>query len=356
MKASLHILSIAVLLITVLSCQKPNLTDPNNYTMPPEESHHEGTWLQWPHNFTYTNHIERHEAAFVEITRALHIGERVHIIAYNHSEKERISTLLNAEGINMDQVHFFIFQTDDYWIRDNGPIFVKDQNGMPTIQNWGFNGWGEKTAFENCNKIPDKIAEAIGFPVTQVDLINEGGSIEIDGNGTLMAKKSSILNRNRNRGISQKEVEAVFTKYLGVTNFIWLTGYKGGDITDDHIDGTARFVHGNTIVTLQEEDAYPGELNVLKQATNTAGEKYTIVELPLTQNNLPGTSEKGIYVNFYIGNEVVLVPNFDDPNDAIANETIQSLFPMRTVVGIPAIELGKDGGGVHCVTQQQPLF
>jgi agmatine deiminase len=356
MKLSLAFIIAISMSLIVLSCKKPDLSPNGSYTMPSEETAHEGTWLQWPHDHTYPNHITRHEGTFVEITRALHTGERVHIIAYNNMEKERIASVLIAEGIDMTQIDLFISENDDYWIRDNGPIFVRDENGAPTIQNWGFNGWGDKAAFEKCNLVPKNIGEAYGFPVVNVDLINEGGSVELDGNGTLMAKKSSILNRNRNPGISQKEAEAVFTKYLGVTNFIWLRGYKGGDITDDHIDGTARFVNGNTIVTLREEDAYPGEYDRIANATNVDGEKYTIVGLPFTQNKLPGTEEKGIYVNFYIGNEVVLVPNFDDPNDALANEIIQELFPDKTVVGIPAVELGKDGGGVHCVTQQQPLF
>lgn len=340
----------------VLSCKKPDLNTPGKYTMPSEETLHEGTWLQWPHDHTYANHIARHEETFVEITRALHTGELVHIIAYDTIEKDRISSVLITAGIDMTQIDLFVCENDDFWIRDNGPIFVSDENGTLTIQNWGFNGWGDKTPFEKCNTVPAKIAEAYSFPLIDVDFINEGGSIELDGNGTLMAKKSSILNGNRNPGISQKEAETIFTKYLGVTNFIWLKGYKGGDITDDHIDGTARFVNGNTIVTLREEDAYPGEYKRLANATNTNGEKYTILGLPFSQNNLSGSEEKGIYVNFYIGNEVVLVPNFDDPNDAVANEIIQGLFPDKTVVGIPAIELGIDGGGVHCVTQQQPMF
>ncbi len=347
---------IFVLMILTISCKKPDLSDSNSYSMPSEELLHEGTWLQWPHDFTYANHIQRHEETFIEITRALHTGERVHIIAYNNIEKTRIENVLIGEGINMDQIDFLIAETDDYWIRDNGPIFCRDQNGISTILNWGFNGWGNKTPYEKCQRIPEKIANHIGINLVSVDLINEGGSVELDGNGTLMAKKSSILNRNRNPGISQKEVEDVFKKYLGVTNFIWLKGVKGLDITDDHIDGTARFVNGNTIVTLNEDAAYPGEYEVLKNATNSSGEKYTLVGLPLSQNNLPGSKEKGIYVNFYIANTVVLVPNFNDPNDEVANGIIQTLFPDKTVIGIPAIELGIDGGGVHCVTQQQPAY
>lgn len=351
----LFILHITLLVLTV-SCKKPDLSDSNTYTMPAEELKHEGTWLQWPHNYTYADHITRHEETFIAMATALHTGEKVHIIAYNEDEKERIETLLTEEGLAMGQIDFFVWKTNDFWARDNGPIFTRDQNGTPVIQNWGFNGWGKKADYEDCNLIPKKIAEALNIPLVNVDLINEGGSVEIDGHGTLMAKKSSILNRNRNPGISQREAELVFEKYLGISNFIWLKGIKGGDITDDHIDGTARFANETTIVTYTEEDSDPKEYAIISEATNASGQAYNLVHLPLTVNNLPGTNDKGIYINFYIGNEVVLVPNFGDPNDAVANARIQEIYPGRTVIGIPATELGIDGGGIHCVTQQQPLF
>lgn len=355
MKNPVNILCLLLAISAFCQCKKPDLNHEGTFSMPSEESVHLATWLQWPHNYTYSDHVSRHERTFIEMTRALHTGEHVCIIVYNDSEKERIEALLLDEGIDLAQISFYVWPTDDFWIRDNGPIFVKNNAGEQIIQNWGFNGWGDKAPYENCNLIPQKIGAEINVSVIDIDLINEGGSVELDGNGTLMAKKSSILNNNRNPGISKGEVEEVFTKYLGVTNFIWLKGYKGGDITDDHIDGTARFTHGNTIVTLSEEDAYPGEYKTLSKATNANGDSYKLVYLPFTQNNLPGTSEKGIYINYYIGNEVVLVPNFDDPNDERANSIIQELYPEKTVVGIPAVELGIDGGGIHCVTQQQPL-
>ena len=329
-------------------------SDAIQYTMPSEENRHQGTWLQWPHNYTYSDHVERMEVTFIEIARALHTGEEVYIVVYDAVEQERVSTLLRHEGLDMSKVDFFVWKTDDVWSRDNGPVFTYDNSGQLVVQDWGFNGWGRKAPYKNCDKIPRKVASALDIPLVNVDMVNEGGSIEIDGKGTLMAKRSSILNPNRNPGWTQEDVESYFKTYLGVTHFIWLEGVAGYEITDDHIDSTARFVHGHTIVTHIAANADPQEHAILRQASNANGKPYNIVGLPLTKNNLPGTSNKGIYLNFYVGNEVVLVPHFNDPNDEIAKSILQSIYPNRAVVGIPTVELGIDGGGVHCVTQQQP--
>lgn len=339
----------------------PDNTDPGNgssarYSMPSEEETHEGTWLQWPHNFTYGyGHSQKHDATWVKMVQALHTGENVHIVVYNETEKERVEDLLINVNVDMTKIDFNIWKTDDYWVRDNGPIFVYDKDDKLVIQNWGFNGWGNKTPSANCNKIPTKAGQSLNMQVVNVDMINEGGSVELDGNGTLMAKRSSILNSNRNPGLTQAQAEEYFRTYLGVANFIWFEGNKGGDITDDHIDGTARFAKGNTIVTYNKSDSDPTEYSIMRNAKNMDGEHYNIVNLPLTQNNLHGTNDIGIYINFYVGNTVVLVPNFDDPNDSVANSILQNLYPNKTVIGIPAIELGLEGGGVHCITQQQTL-
>ncbi len=327
--------------------------DGEMYTFPSEEDKHEGTWLQWPHNYGWDkHHVKRYERIWVEMTAALHNGEKVHIIAYNNNEKQRIEKLLINKGLNMGQIDFFVWRTDDVWVRDNGPIFTYDAKDNLVVQDWKFNGWGNKSEYQNDNAIPKKVGEALNLKVVNVDMVNEGGSVELDGNGTLMAKRSSILNNNRNRGWTQKDAEDYFRKYLGVTNFIWLDGVKGQDITDDHIDGTARFANGNTIVTYSKEDSQPGEYDILKSAKNVDGKRYKIVELPYSYRRIKGY--EGSYINYYVGNDVVLVPNYNDPMDEVANAKIQTLYPNRKVVGIVVNELYKDGGMIHCVTQQQP--
>jgi agmatine deiminase len=256
----------------------------------------------------------------------------------------------------MTQIDFFAWQYEDVWIRDNGPIFVFDDKNRLSVTDWGFNGWGGRYKYKHSNNIPKKVANALGLPCTTIPIINEGGSVEIDGKGTLMAKRSSILNRNRNPGLKQEDAEKYFRQYLGVTNFIWLEGEKGLDVTDDHIDGTARFATSDTIVTFYRKDFLnPNEYDILASATNAKGEPYRIVHLPLTKRKITHR-DYGFYINFYVGNTCVLVPGFEDTNDVIALRTIQEIYGAdRTVVLVPMTEMFKDGGMVHCVTQQQPL-
>jgi len=355
---------------------KENLVDTEIlYTMPEESAPHEGTWLQWPHHYQYgVAYRNSLDPTWIEMTQALVTSENVHIIVYNETEKNRIIALLNAASVPLINVDFKIYKTDDVWVRDNGPIYAKDKNGNLVIQDWGFNGWGKKIdelsgypiEYSHCNTIPSKIANDQGLPLVDLNnkMINEGGSVEIDGNGTLMACKSSILNNNRNIGMTQEQAESIFKKYLGVTNFIWLDGQAGLELTDQHIDGFARFGNATTIVTMNKNDLLyydvkQSDIDKLYAAKNKNGVAYTFLKVPLTQNNVIKTDGtdlgyKGSYVNYYIANTVVLVPNYNDPNDAVANGIIQTLYPTRTVVGIDVRNLYENGGMVHCVTQQQP--
>jgi agmatine deiminase len=375
---------IIFMLITAMSaCESCDSTDTNtpspsnnntttttssaSYTMPDESEPHEGTWLQWPHEYQYgVTYRNRLDATWVEMTRALATSETVHLVAYDPTEKDRIMALLNAANVPSSNIDFKIYKTDDVWTRDNGPIYAKDKDGKLVIEDWGFNGWGDKAKYQNCNAIPAKIGADQNTTVIDLNatLINEGGSVEIDGQGTFMACKSSILNNNRNAGVTQAKAEEIFTKYLGVTNFIWLNGKAGLEITDMHIDGFARFGNPTTIVTMSETDLIDwqvpqADIQTLFAAKNKNGTSYTLIKLPLSQNDVVTNygkklGYKGSYVNYYIANTKVLVPNYNDPNDAVANAMIQKLYPNRTVVGIDVRNLYANGGMIHCVTQQQP--
>lgn len=337
------------------------------YTMPEESETHEGTWLQWPHEHQYGVDFRNYlDPTWIEMIRALVQSENVHIIVYDNGEKSRVIALLNGAGISLSKIDFRIYQTDDVWARDNAGIFVRDSTGKLVIEDWGFNGWGGKTEFSKCNVVPSKMAQDLNMEKVDLNniMINEGGSVEIDGHGALMACKSSILNSNRNPSMSQVQAEEIFTKYLGATHFIWLNGKAGREITDMHIDGFARFGNSSTIVTMSESDLQEWEvpqddISKLLSAKNKAGLAYTILKLPLTKENVVTTygkdlGFKGSYVNYYIANTTVLVPNYNDPNDAMANMLIQSIYPTRKVVGIDVRNLYENGGMIHCVTQQQP--
>lgn len=345
----------------------PTQSVAKSYYMPLEDMPHEGTWLQWPHDYTYGKGFKKSvESIWVQMTKALTPGEKVHIIAYNQTEKNKIEALLKAEKVDMSAVDFYIYPTDDVWVRDNGPVFVYDEKDNLTILDWGFNGWGKKTPYKKCTQIPKKIGDDLGTPVINLEkVVLEGGAMELDGKGTFLATKSSIINKSRNPGLSQSEIEDYIRKYYGVTHFIWLDGVVGLDITDFHIDGFAKFYDDATLITLDKQDLRDWglnkrDINTLLSATNAEGKVYDQVYLPLTENNVKLVNGKnlgyqGSYMNFYIGNDVVLVPNYNDPNDEVANEIIQELYPDREVIGIDIRALYKDGGMIHCVTQQQPV-
>lgn len=336
--------------------------------MPDETARHEATWLQWPHRYTYgTAYRDRIEPTWVAMTQALVASEKVKLVVYDAAEQARVRAKLVAAGVPMANVGFVIRQTDDVWVRDNGPIFVYDDNDRLAITDWGFNGWGEDAPYRKDDTVPAAAASALGMARVDLnDFVVEGGAIEVDGRGVLMATRSSILEPSRNPGVSQAQMEAALAKQLGVSKFIWLDGAPGGsdDITDMHIDGFARFGTPDTIVTMSRNDLRYWGLSAadsdrLYQARDLDGRAYRFVQLPLTAREVVTDYGyeirfKGSYVNYYVGNTVVLVPEYKDPNDAVAKAILQRLYPGRSVVGVDVRNLYRNGGMIHCVTQQQP--
>lgn len=290
------------------------------YTIVSEDATHEGTWLAWPHRHTYgTAYRDLIEPVWVAMAAALSGGERVHIIAYDETEHRRIARKLEGSGADMAAIDFVAMPTDDVWIRDTGPVFVCDSSGRQAV----------------------------------VDLT--------DGAGTLMACESSVVSLGRNRGLAKEYVERRLRQCLGVSNFIWLKGAIGEDITDAHIDGIARFYDSHTIIAVARNDfadLYEGidmaDYDVIASARNADGEPYRVVRMPLTRKNVRGLGYKGSYLNFYVGNTVVLMPAYGDANDSVAVRMLTELYPGRRVVPIDVTKLYKHGGMLHYVTRQQP--
>ncbi len=361
------------LLFILLSLSCCMIAKAQNYYFPKETDLHEGTWLQWPHHFEYgIAYRNALDPTWVAMTAALVNSENVHIVAYNANQQTRITNLLTTAGIPLSNVDFYLCQTNDVWVRDNGPIYVRDTCGTLRISDWGFNGWGGKFNYNLCNPIPMLIAGLTGIPLINLNSVMtiEGGAYETDGNGVFLSCISSTLSQSpansvRNPGMTQAQAEVILGQYLGVSKFIWLDGFVGTeDVTDAHIDGFAKFANDSTIVTMNNANlVYWGlsstDIATLYAASDINNIPYNKVYVPLTQNNVLTTNGtnlgfKGSYVNYYIANTVVLVPNYNDPNDAVANGIIQGLHPGRTVVGIDVRNLYENGGMVHCVTQQQP--
>lgn len=339
----------------------------SQYVMPEETSKHEGTWLQWPHHYTYgTFYRNSLDNTWVEMTKALVSSENVHIVAYNTTEKARIIALLNSANVSLTNVDFFIHENDDVWVRDNGPVFVYDANDNLTILDWGFNGWGNDTPYAKCDLIPTKLSHDLSIPAIDLSaMVLENGALEIDGNGTMMATRSSITHLSRNPDLTESEIEEYLKSYLGIKNCIWLDGVYGIELTDMHIDGFMKFANDSTIVTMNtadllEWDIPQSDIDKLFNATDINNEPYKFKYLPLTQNNVStvygnALGYKGSYCNYYIANTAVLVPNYNDPNDDVANAILQDIYPNRTVIGIDVRNLYENGGMIHCVTQQQPI-
>lgn len=371
------IMIIAVLLTTGCSTL-PEKENETTYFFPSEEAKHEGTWLTWPHKYSGKQsyyfgeydidgevYVEMLEPIWVDITKALHTGETVHIIVYNADEQTRVKTLLAENEVNLEKIDFVIMETDDVWMRDTGPIFPLKDGKEFAIANFVFDGYGnaiEPEYYAKDAKIASNIASLKGFECIDIDMVLEGGSVEIDGNGTLIAAKSSVVGTERNTEMSVEEVESYLKKYYGVTNIIWIEGLKNEDVTDGHIDACVKFADGNKLLTLPYDDFMwycsetENDWEVVSKAVNAQGVPYEIVEIPLTETFYEELEDYGCYLNYYVGNEVVLMPIYGDVNDQVAMDIIADLYPTRKVVGINCLNLALFGGMLHCVTQQQPAL
>ena len=350
------------------------------YFMPAEWECHEGTWLQWPHDDTHQNSQVRQEHLWLAMTAALLNDEIVHITVPDERRFEHLTHQLTYYGSNHSQLDIHLIPTNDVWSRDNGPIFLINDRGDLAITSWNFNGWGERYPFDKDRLVPESVAEVLGLPLFTAPITLEGGAIEVNGKGTLIATRTSIINPNRNPGLSQEQVESAIQQYLGVDHIIWLSGAPRefcdavGDDTDLHIDEFVRFVDESTVLYSWTEDENHPFFPYLKQhlvelqsAETESGKPLTLVPLPLPENKLYSTFQTSpappfksvpslaIYANFYIANQVVLVPVYGDVNDAQALDIIADHFPGRQIVSLPAQVTAEMGGMMHCVTQQQPI-
>ncbi|MDG3131747.1 agmatine deiminase family protein [Streptococcus suis] len=334
------------------------------YKFPEETQEHEATWLIWPHEHTYGKaYAQSIEYIWVTMTKYLTLGEKVNIIIYDEPLQKHVEELLNSSSVDMKKVHFFVAKSDDVWVRDTGPIFVYDDQNRLNIADFKFDGWGEKMPYENDDTIPVAISKYTNIPSIDISsFVLEGGAIEVSKDGTVLATKSAVISKNRNSDMTQKQAEQYLTTFLGAKNFIWLDGVTDEDITDAHIDGLAKFYDEKTILSVPKDDFFElyenikeSDYDILRHAKNASGEYYNFIDIPLTSKNVAGLSYKGSYLNFYVANKVVLLPVYDDENDSIAIDILSKLYPDREIVPINVVPLYKNGGMIHCVTQQQPV-
>lgn len=353
------------------------LKPPAGFRMPAEWEPHQSTWIAWPHNKEdWPGKFAPIAWVYVDIVRHLHAGERVCILVQDRTLQARAERMLRRAGVDLSQLEFYRFPTDRVWTRDFGPIFVKRKFGSRAeiaITNWKFNAWAKYSNWKRDNAIPPKVARALRLKQWDPRVVRgkraqrvvlEGGSIDVNGKGTLLTTEECLLSsvQQRNPGLEREELEQVFADYLGIRKVLWLRHGIAGDDTHGHIDDLARFVNPTTVVIAQEPN--PADVNhqplrenleLLKSMTDQDGKGLNVITLPMPKPLIfDGQRLPASYANFYIGNDVVLVPTFNDLHDREALSILARLFPDREVVGIHSVDLVWGLGTLHCLTQQQP--
>lgn len=335
------------------------------YRMPAEWEPHEGTWLAWPHcEPHWPGKFETIPPVYREIVRALVNAEEKVFICVNDANMEKEARIVIGEKIlNSGAIFFYHIPTNASWSRDHGPIFVKNKQGQTIITDWIFNGWGEKWPWDKDDKVPQRIAEILKIPLISTNIVLEGGSIEVNGNGTLLTTEQCLLNKNRNPHLNREQIEKYLHDYLGAINILWLKKGIVGDDTDGHIDDLARFINPETVICALEENPQDENFKILKENFEDLkkmklenGKLLNVIPIPMPEpvfyenERLPAS-----YINFYITNKAVLIPVFRCARDQEILKIFEKFFKTRKIIGIDCVDLIWGLGAIHCSTQQQPL-
>ncbi len=357
--------------------------------MPAECEPHAATWLAWPHyHGDWPGKFEPIPWVYAEIIRNLGRHERVELIVNDPASERQVRKLLVRANAFSTNIRFHRWPTDRVWLRDSGCIFITREgheftraNAAPKEMrvsapkglalNFRFNAWAKYSNYRRDEKVASLMADAARaqkiIPMhRQSRIVLEGGSIDVNGRGTLLTTEECLLSKiqRRNPGVSRNDYEKIFADYLGASNVIWLGKGISGDDTHGHVDDLARFVSPDTVVTMIESNRKDTNHASLREnfrrlhaACDQDGKPLNVIEIPMPRpvffekRRLPAS-----YANFYIANGIVLVPVFNDPNDGIALNTLATVFPTREVVPIYSGDLVWGFGTLHCMTQQQPLI
>jgi agmatine deiminase len=332
------------------------------YQQPAEWTPHDACWVAWPsHEDLWLDKLPAARVEFVDLCRAIHAegkGEALEVLVPDAEQQRVAEAALTGLAPRFHRIPF-----GDIWLRDTAPIFVRHETGKVAAASFAFNGWGGKYVLDHDAEVSSEIASAWGGPSFQAPWVMEGGSLEVDGEGTCLTTRQCLLNPNRNPGLAQEQIEEGLRTMLGIESFLWLDDGLLNDHTDGHIDTIARFVGPGRVVCMEarsEDDPNREVLDVIARslafARDARGRRLEIFRIPS-----PGrvVDERGrimpaSFVNFYIANASVIVPTYGTPWDAEAVTLIGALFPGRRTVGISARAILEGGGAFHCITQQQP--
>jgi agmatine deiminase len=334
------------------------------FRWPAEWERHRATWLAWPHNEETwpRGRLRGAEDAYVEMVRALHGQETVCITLADATAEERVRGRLARAGVD-GGIEYHRWSTDDAWIRDHGPIFLRGPSGESALVDFGFDAWGRKyPPWDRDDAVPRAVAAARGVRRFEAGFVLEGGSVDGDGAGTVLTTESCLLHPNREAGRTREGMEARLRDFLGAERVLWLGDGIAGDDTDGHVDDIARFVGEATVVAVAEPDAsdpnhapLAENLRRLRAMRDARGRSLAVLELPMPPPlEVDGARCPASYANFYLANGRALVPVFGAPSDARALAVLRECLPGREVVPIPARDLVVGLGAVHCLTQQEP--
>jgi len=337
------------------------------YYFPAEFAPHVATWLSWPHKeASWPGKIETIFPRYAEFIKYLSLSEKVRINVLDEKMRDFALDYITNAGADINNVEFFFHPTNDAWCRDHGPAFVINPNAeqKKAVIDWGYNAWGGKyPPFDLDDVIPTLIAKQFNLPVYYPGIVMEGGSIEVNGKGTLITSTACLLNPNRNPQLNQQQIEEYLCNYYGQEQILWVDEGIIGDDTDGHIDDTVRFVNEDTVLTVIEENEanenyalLQHNLKQLQQMRLLNGKQLNIIELPMpTEVVYEGQSLPASYANFYISNKNVIVPTFRCATDDKALDIIAGCFTDREVVGIDSTDIIWGLGSFHCLSQQEPL-
>ncbi|MEU9322036.1 agmatine deiminase family protein [Streptomyces sp. NPDC048295] len=332
------------------------------FRVPAEDVRHTRTWMAWPDRTAiWGSDLSGVQADIALIARTIAKYEPV-VMCANSAGAAKARSMCGSTVTVLGSI-----PVDDCWMRDTGPVFRTDGSGGLDAVGLGFNGWGNKQTHAKDALVAERIASYVGVPFTYAGLVGEGGAIEQDGNGTLMATRSSLVNRNRNPGMSERDLGTAMCDAYGASEVIWFDGVRGQDITDDHVDATSRFLApGKALVQMplaSDNDVYAKDARLQYQVLSTSrtatGDPMTVTTLQGPDyNKIRSTDENFLasYANFYLCNDAVISAHFGDTKaDKAAKAALARLYPDRVIEQLDIDRLGTGGGGIHCVTQQQPV-
>lgn len=329
------------------------------FSMPAEWEPHAATWMTWPaDDELWFGHLNAVRAEFAQLVQTIARFEPVELLVRDEETYQDAQRRLSG----IKNIRFHQVPSDDVWMRDNGPLFVRRGDEIAFVD-WKFNAWGAKFFYEKDDKVPEYIANHLNMQRWTTSTILEGGGLEVNGAGVGLTTRSCFLTQTRNPTLTEEGYAELLQQMLGIKKLLWLDGGLENDHTDGHIDTITRFIDEKTIVTSIEanesdknHETMKKNLHDLQQMTDLQGNSFRIIELPLPAQYIEGAEGRlpPTYANFYIGNGFVVVPQYNDPNDARALEILKPLFPDREVIGLSSRSIIEGGGSFHCITQQQP--